>query len=72
MNRSGVADEAGATEAGGGHYADVTELFCAAERCPVIIGNTLVYRDDNHVTMQYTRLLAPVLGALVDRTLAQG
>jgi hypothetical protein len=72
VNRSGVADEAGATEAGGGHYADVTELFCAAERCPVIIGNTLVYRDDNHVTMQYTRLLAPVLGALVDRTLAQG
>jgi peptidoglycan/LPS O-acetylase OafA/YrhL len=72
VNRSGVVDEAGATEASGGHYADMTELFCAAERCPVIIGNTLVYRDDNHVTMQYTRLLAGVLGALVDRTLAQG
>jgi peptidoglycan/LPS O-acetylase OafA/YrhL len=72
VNRSGIAAEAAATEAGGGRYADVTELFCTAGRCPVIIGNTLVYRDDNHATMQYTRLLAPVLGALVDRALAPG
>ncbi len=72
VNRSGIAAEAAATEASGGRYADVTELFCAADRCPVIIGNALVYRDDNHATMQYTRLLAPALGALVDRTLAPG
>jgi hypothetical protein len=72
VNRSGVAAEAAATEASGGRYADLTELFCAADRCPAIVGNTLVYRDDNHVTMQYTRLLAPVLGALVDQTLADG
>jgi hypothetical protein len=72
VNRSGVAAEAAATQAGGGRYADLTELFCAADRCPAIVGNTLVYRDDNHVTMQYTRLLAPVLGTLVDQTLADG
>ena len=71
VNRSGVAAEAGAAEASGGHYADLTDLFCA-ERCPAVVGNTLVYRDDNHVTMQYTRLLAPVLGALLDQTLADG
>jgi hypothetical protein len=72
MNRSGIAAEAAATGAGGGRYADVTQLFCTADRCPVIIGNTLVYRDDNHATMEYTRLLAPVLGALVDDALARG
>jgi peptidoglycan/LPS O-acetylase OafA/YrhL len=72
VNRSGVAAEAAATEANGGRYADLTELFCAADRCPAIVGNTLVYRDDNHITMQYTRLLAPVLDALVDQTLASG
>jgi peptidoglycan/LPS O-acetylase OafA/YrhL len=72
VNRSGIAAEAAATEASGGRYADMTDLFCAADRCPAAIGNTLVYRDDNHVTMQYTRLLGPVLGALVDRTLADG
>ena len=33
-------------QAGGGQYADLTELFCTADRCPVIVGNTLVYVDD--------------------------
>ena len=45
MNESGIAAESAATKAGGGQYADVTELFCTAERCPVIVGNTLVYFD---------------------------
>ena len=72
VSGSGISAEAAVTETSGGHYADVTELFCATDRCPAIVGNTLVYRDDNHVMLQYTRLLAPVFGALVDRTLADG
>ncbi|MGB9308746.1 MAG: SGNH hydrolase domain-containing protein, partial [Mycobacterium sp.] len=44
--------------------------FCAPDRCPVIVGNTLVFRDDNHVTTEYSQLLAPVIGALADRALA--
>ena len=35
------AAEAAATTAGGGQYADLSDLFCTAERCPVIVGNTL-------------------------------
>ena len=68
----GIADESAATNAGGGQYADVTELFCTADRCPVIVGNTLVYFDHVHLTIEYARALAPVMGALVDRTLARG
>ena len=26
-------------------YADLTDLFCTAARCPAIVGNTLVYID---------------------------
>ncbi|CAM4139827.1 O-acetyltransferase OatA [Mycobacterium basiliense] len=70
-NRDGIAAERAATEAGGGHYADLTDLFCSPARCPVIVANTLVFRDDNHVTTEYARLLAPVIGALTDRALAQ-
>ena len=70
VNESGIAAESAATKAGGGHYADVTDLFCTADRCPVIVGNTLVYADWNHLTPQYSRLLAPVVGALADRALA--
>ena len=69
VNESGIAAESAATKAGGGHYADLTELFCTTDRCPVIVGNTLVYVDSSHLTLEYSRLLAPVMGALADRTL---
>ena len=70
VNESGIAGESAATEAAGGHYADVTGLFCTPDRCPVIVGNSLVYVDWNHVTLEYARLLAPVIGAIAERTLA--
>jgi peptidoglycan/LPS O-acetylase OafA/YrhL len=72
VNESGIAAESAATKAGGGQYADVTELFCTADRCPVIVGNTLVYLDWSHLTTEYSRLLAPVIAALADRALARG
>ena len=72
VNSAGVTAERAATTAGGGQYADLTGLFCTAERCPVIIGNQLVYRDDNHVTIEYAQRLGPVIGALADRALARG
>ncbi|WP_278184057.1 SGNH hydrolase domain-containing protein, partial [Mycobacterium alsense] len=70
VNQPGIAAESAATKAGGGQYADLTELFCTPDRCPVIVGNTLVYADEHHVTLDYSRLLAPVMGALADRALA--
>jgi hypothetical protein len=70
VNQAGIAAESAATQAGGGHYTDLTELFCTADRCPVIVGNTLVYVDWCHLTLEYSRLLAPVIGTLADRALA--
>jgi hypothetical protein len=72
VNESGIAAESAATKAGGGQYADLTELFCTADRCPVIVGNTLVYLDWTHLTVEYARALAPVVGALADHALARG
>ena len=70
VNEAGIAAEAAATKAGGGQYVDLTDLFCTAERCPVIVGDTLVYLDENHMTLEYSRALAPAAGALTDRALA--
>jgi len=70
VNPSGIAAEAAAARAAGGQYADLTDLFCAGDRCPVIVGNTLVYVDASHLTFEYSRRLAPVMGALADRALA--
>ncbi len=72
VNQGGIAAESAATKAGGGQYSDLTELFCTADRCPVIVGNSLVYMDEAHVTREYSRQLAPVMGALADRALAGG
>ncbi len=70
MNHDGIAAEAAAVRAGGGQYADLGEYFCTDQRCPVIIGNTLVFRDDNHITAEYAQLMSPVLAELTRSTLA--
>ena len=70
VNEPGITAESAATHAGGGHYADLTDLFCTTERCPVIVGNTLVYGDWTHLTFEYSRLLAPAIETLIDRALA--
>jgi peptidoglycan/LPS O-acetylase OafA/YrhL len=72
VNETGIAAESAAAKAGGGQYADVTELFCTVDRCPVIVGDTLIYVDSSHLTFEYSRRLAPVMGALADRALAHG
>jgi hypothetical protein len=72
LDDAGIAAEAAATATGGGRYADLSALFCTADRCPVVVGDQLVYRDDNHVTLGYARWLAPVVGALIDRAMAAG
>jgi hypothetical protein len=70
VNDAGIAAEARVTAAAGGRYAELTDLFCTATRCPDIVGDKLVYRDDNHLTIDYARWLAPVIAAELDRLLA--
>ncbi len=70
LDTAGIAAEKVATAEGGGLYADLDDLFCTAERCPVIVGDTLVFRDDNHITVEYARQLGPALGELVEQALA--
>ena len=45
----------------GPSFVDPVPWLCAA-RCPVVLGNVLVYRDDNHITGAYARLVADRLG----------
>ncbi|GBE67524.1 acyltransferase [Mycobacterium sp. MFM001] len=71
VDESGIAKETAATKAGGGHYQDLTDLFCTPDRCPVIVGNTLVFVDQNHLSVEYAHQLAPVMATLADRALAQ-
>jgi hypothetical protein len=72
MNEAGIEAEAAAVTAAGGQYASLTDLFCTPTTCPVVVGNQLVFRDDNHLSIDYAQFLAPVLAALVDRDMTRG
>jgi peptidoglycan/LPS O-acetylase OafA/YrhL len=55
---------------------DLTPALCPSTSCPPVIGNLLVYRDEHHLTAQYSRSLAPFLAAalagLRERSFADG
>lgn len=70
LNADGIAAESQATADGGGQYADVSELFCTAQVCPLVVGNELVFRDDNHLTVSYARALAPALDVIAEQAMA--
>ncbi|MFD1214777.1 acyltransferase family protein, partial [Arthrobacter sp. GCM10027362] len=49
---------------------DLDKYFCAANRCPAVIGSVLVYRDGSHLTATYARSLAPYLDRPIREALA--
>ncbi|MEU7906918.1 acyltransferase family protein [Actinoplanes sp. NPDC049118] len=50
-----------AVRAEGATVIDPLPWFCTPARCPVIVGNLLVYKDQHHITTAYSRFLAPLL-----------
>lgn len=70
MNTDGITAEMAATGAGGGQYADLSEMFCTTQVCPVVVGSDLVFRDDNHLTVSYARALAPVMEVVAEQAMA--
>ncbi|MGN2640961.1 acyltransferase family protein [Nocardia takedensis] len=41
---------------------DMSDAICRPDRCRVVEGNILIYRDEHHLTASYARSLAPELG----------
>lgn len=42
-------------------FIDTTSWFCDQSRCPAVLGNVLMYRDDQHISVLYAKTLAPLL-----------
>jgi len=61
----GQALERRTTQAAGATYVDVSRWICAPDVCPAIVGNLLVYRDDNHLTTTYATWLTPALATTI-------
>ncbi len=65
-NPGGISQERAIAASTGAGYIDTDPWFCTATACTVIVGNMLVYRDDNHITATYANWLTPVIGAHLD------
>ncbi len=57
-------------EAAGGHYADLGTLVCPYSPCPVVIGDTLAWRNRDHITATFAAQLAPSMRDAVLAALA--
>lgn len=49
----------------GTHVLWVHDWFCAPNGCPTVVGNVMVYRDDNHMTGAYSKYVAPLLESAI-------
>ena len=58
-----LAVERAAAEQVGAAFVDPTDWFCTADRCPVMIGDILIYRDATHITTIASSWFRPLLDA---------
>lgn len=56
--------------AAGGHFGTLHDQICTYDPCPLIQGDTLMWRDEGHLTVTFTRQLAPSMRALLAGVLA--
>jgi peptidoglycan/LPS O-acetylase OafA/YrhL len=53
-------------------YVDPTPWFCTADGCPAVVGDILVYRDEQHMTVEYSLWLQWLLQGALLHTMAAG
>lgn len=70
LSASGTAAEKAVVTAAGGSYLDVSPWFCTATSCPVVVGNLMVFHDDNHLTTYYPSWLTPALAPVLQQAVA--
>ncbi|HMQ24437.1 MAG TPA: acyltransferase family protein [Acidimicrobiales bacterium] len=58
--------EAQAASDAGVALVPTVDLACGAQRCPVVVGRFLVYRDASHLATPYVEHLGPQLARLVE------
>ncbi|MCZ9339865.1 acyltransferase, partial [Streptomyces sp. TRM76130] len=54
--------EVATEEVDGASVIDATPMLCRGGECPAVIGNVVVYRNDDHLTATYVRTMTEWLG----------
>jgi hypothetical protein len=71
VNAVGRQAERAVAQSAGARYVDVSAWMCVQQMCPPIVGNLLVYRDDNHLTTGYAAWLTPVIDADINLAMSR-
>lgn len=50
-------------------FLDFSDYYCDQETCPAVIGNILVYKDDNHLSATYLTSMADIVENAIDNAL---
>lgn len=66
-----VSEERESTLAEQAGFIDPTPWLCSAHRCPVVIGQYLVYRDSSHLSEEYAEWLSGPLKVSLDAELSR-
>ena len=62
-------DSNGARAVPGVRNLNFDDVFCSATRCDQVVGSTLAYRDNNHLTHEMVKSLAPRVAAAMVHTI---
>ena len=54
----------------GASLVDLSAAYCADDRCPLVVGHVLAYRDQTHITATFSKTLAPYLVRAVEESLS--
>ena len=54
-----------AAEANGAAFVATSDWLCGETTCPVVLGDLLMYRDDNHITATASQYLTPFVEAAI-------
>ncbi len=63
FNALGLTEERRVVEEAGAGYVDTEPWFCDGTQCAVVIGNKMLYHDDNHLAAQFVEWLTPIINA---------
>jgi len=61
VNSSAIAGVRLGAAPAGATFVDLTDWFCNARRCPTVIGSTLVYTDEHHLSATFSKKLGPAV-----------
>jgi hypothetical protein len=48
-------------------YYPISDYFCDAKKCSMVLGNTILYRDNNHLNIRGSMLIGKYLANLLGR-----